>query len=70
MEPSPDIICAEELWTEGPSEQTLAEAGKDAAETDTGLQQESPVSSSFRAVRDLMEAVTNGQLIQVPPTFW
>lgn len=54
MEPSSGIICAEELWTEGASEQTLAEAGKGA---DAGLQQESPVSSSFR------------ELVQVSLTF-
>lgn len=55
MELSSGIICAEELWTEGASEQTLAEAGKGA---DAGLQQESPVSSSFR------------ELVQVSLTFW
>lgn len=67
MEPSPDVICAEELWTEGPSEQTLAAAGKATAEMDVRPQQESPMSSSFREVQELLEV---GQLIQVSLAFW
>lgn len=54
MEPSSDI-CAEEAATEGPSEQSLVEAGKDAAETDAGLPQEPPASSSFREVQELIQ---------------
>lgn len=63
VEASSGLICAEELWTEGPSEQTFAEAGKGA-----GLQLETPVSSSFGEVQELLEA--EDQLVQVSLTFW
>lgn len=64
MEPSSDILCSA---TEEPSEQSLPEAGRDAAQTDADLQLESPVS--LRELQELMETEANRQLIQVSLTF-
>ncbi|TNM95726.1 hypothetical protein fugu_016809 [Takifugu bimaculatus] len=61
VESSSEVICAEQIWTEGTSSlQTHAEAGKDAVETDT----QPTVFRSFREVQELWGTEPHSQLLQ------